>query len=95
MAGLPRRYSDYPDAYAGWNLISSFGSIVSLIGVFFFIYIIYRTLTDKVPAISWLTPEMFDSPKDAPSFNSLEWSHSNPPVAHTYNELPYLVTVTN
>lgn len=38
---------------------------------------------------------MFDSPKDAPSFNSLEWSHSNPPVAHTYNELPYLVTVTN
>lgn len=95
LAGLPRRYSDYPDAYAGWNLVSSFGSIISLIAVFVFIYVLYRTLTDKVPAKSWESPEFFTSSKDLPTFNSLEWSHPSPPAHHTYNELPYLVTVTN
>jgi cytochrome c oxidase subunit 1 len=48
FAGMPRRYSDYPDAFAGWNLIASYGSIISLIAVFFFFYIIYNALTNQV-----------------------------------------------
>jgi cytochrome c oxidase subunit 1 len=46
LAGFPRRYSDFPDAYIGFNYISSFGSIVSLIAVFIFMYIIYRIFAD-------------------------------------------------
>jgi len=48
LAGFPRRYMDFPDAYAGWNYVSSFGSIISLVAVFLFMYILYRTFTDNV-----------------------------------------------
>ncbi len=33
---MPRRIPDYPDAYAGWNSIASYGSYVSLVGMLFF-----------------------------------------------------------
>ena len=48
LAGMPRRYSDYPDAFAGWNLISTYGSNISLISVFFFFYLIYNTFNNQV-----------------------------------------------
>jgi hypothetical protein len=41
LAGMPRRIPDYPDAYSGWNFVSSIGSIVSLFSAIFFFYIIY------------------------------------------------------
>jgi len=50
LAGFPRRYSDYADGFAYYNYISSMGSIISLVGVFIFVYIIYRLLTDEIPA---------------------------------------------
>jgi heme/copper-type cytochrome/quinol oxidase subunit 1 len=37
LAGMPRRIPDYPDAYAGWNSIASFGSYLSVVAVFFFV----------------------------------------------------------
>ena len=46
LAGMPRRIPDYPDAYAGWNAVSSFGSIISAVSVIFFFYIAYITLVD-------------------------------------------------
>jgi len=45
LAGMPRRIPDYPDAYAGWNSIASYGSYVSLVGMLFFFYIVYYSLT--------------------------------------------------
>jgi cytochrome c oxidase subunit 1 len=43
LAGMPRRIPDYPDAYSDWNSIASYGSYISLIGTFFFVYLIYAT----------------------------------------------------
>jgi len=47
LAGMPRRVPDYPDAFAGWNAIASFGSYISAISVVVFFYIIYITLTTE------------------------------------------------
>jgi len=45
LAGMPRRIPDYPDAFAGWNAIASFGSYLSALSALFFFYIVYITLT--------------------------------------------------
>lgn len=47
LAGMPRRVPDYPDAFAQWNAIASFGSNISIISVILFFYIVYYTLTNK------------------------------------------------
>nr|YP_009058564.1 cytochrome c oxidase subunit 1 [Sargassum hemiphyllum]AIM19587.1 cytochrome c oxidase subunit 1 [Sargassum hemiphyllum] len=46
LAGMPRRIPDYPDSYAGWNSVASFGSILSSVASLFFFYIVYLTLTE-------------------------------------------------
>lgn len=97
LAGFPRRYNDFPDAYAGFNYISSFGSIISLVAVFIFMYILYRIFTDAIPVSAnyWHSPDLFDLSTDTTTVTTLEWSQTSPPTFHTYEELPYLVSASN
>lgn len=44
LAGMPRRYTDYPDGFAYWKSVSSFGSLVSVVGVVFFVVIVWEAL---------------------------------------------------
>ena len=94
LAGFPRRYNDFPDAYAGFNYISSYGSITSLVAVLIFMYVLYRIFTDAVPVSSnyWHSPQLFEVDGDVRAVSSLEWSQTSPPTFHTYEELPYLVS---
>jgi len=79
IAGMPRRYVDYPDAFAGWNYISSIGSYISALGlVVFFIVIIHAFVKKRKAA---------DNPWGVGA-TTLEWTLSSPPPFHSYEVLP-------
>ncbi len=94
LAGMPRRIPDYPDAYAPWNYIASIGSMISVVAVFIFIYVIYRLFTDKIvcSADYWNYDEFyfssFGKETSRTATHSLEWTLTSPPPFHTFNELP-------
>ncbi len=44
LMGIPRRYFDYLEAFATFNIISSFGSLVSISSLFLFCYILWESM---------------------------------------------------
>jgi cytochrome c oxidase subunit 1 len=79
LAGMPRRIPDYPDAYAGWNMVSSVGSYVSALAALIFLVLVWRTLTagEKAGDNPW-----------GEGATTLEWTLPSPPAFHSFDELP-------
>jgi cytochrome c oxidase subunit 1 len=79
LAGMPRRYADYPDAFAGWNYVSSIGSYISAVSVLIFIYGVVQAFlrAERAAANPW-----------GPGATTLEWTLSSPPPFHAFEELP-------
>ncbi|MCC6981747.1 MAG: cytochrome c oxidase subunit I [Bauldia sp.] len=79
LAGMPRRYVDYPDAFAGWNFVSSMGSYVATAGVVVFFYGVYEAFARKRAAAAnpW-----------GVGATTLEWHLPSPPPYHTWETLP-------
>lgn len=48
LGGMPRRIPDYPEAYQGWNMVSTWGSYISLVSLMLFLYILYETLIQEI-----------------------------------------------
>ena len=79
LNGMPRRYSDYPDGFTAWNVVSSIGSTISIVTVFFFLIIVWEAFSAQRPVIfSMFIPTI------------IEWQHDLPPADHRYMEVPLI-----
>lgn len=91
---MPRRIPDYPDAFEGWNYVSSMGSIISVIATMVFMYVIYDMFVNQPVASAnpWGTPAFFTSTvvwdSNTPAVTSLEWAVSSPTPYHAFEMLP-------
>ncbi len=96
LNGMPRRIPDYPDAFAGWNYISSIGSVIAIISLILFIYIIYdqlvNGLTNKInnkAVIHNKAPYYVESNTIYNNIgvktSSIEFLLLSPPAVHSFN----------
>ena len=79
LAGMPRHYVDYPDAFAGWHWWSSMGSYVFAAGLLVFFYGV---------AIAFIRKEKAADSPWGQGATTLEWTLSSPPPFHQFNTLP-------
>nr|AHF21588.1 cytochrome oxidase c subunit 1 [Allothyrus sp. LamingtonNP-QMS95173] len=80
LSGMPRRYSDYPDFFTNWNIMSSLGSILSFISVVMFVIILWDALISK----RLIMYSHFTN-------SSNEWQMNFPPSEHTFNQMNILI----
>jgi cytochrome c oxidase subunit 1 len=89
LAGMPRHYADYPDAFAYWNKISSFGSYMTAAGAIVFLLgalYAYFVRRERVAENPW---EIEDGIK------TLEWTLPSPPAFHSFETLPRFEATTH
>jgi cytochrome c oxidase subunit 1 len=79
LSGMPRRYIDYPDAYAFWNRVSSVGYYITFAGLLLFLFILFQSARkrERAPANPW-----------GEGATTLEWTLSSPPPFHQFETLP-------
>jgi len=87
LSGMPRRIFDYPDAFAPWNAVASFGSYLSALSAVYFFYVLYRTFANslKVQNNPWQTADDDNQP-----IYTLEWMLQSPPPFHTFAQPPVI-----
>jgi len=79
LRGIPRRYTDYPDSYLSWNIISSIGSFISILRLSILLFIIWEALAKKRLIINIFFLN-----------SSLEWLNYFPPLNHSFIEIPLI-----
>jgi cytochrome c oxidase subunit 1 len=81
LAGMPRRYVDYPDAFAGWNYVSSVGAYISGFGLIVFLFGM---------GYAFLRKRRVGNNPWGLGATTLEWTLSSPPPFHQYERLPVI-----
>jgi heme/copper-type cytochrome/quinol oxidase subunit 1 len=81
LHGYPRKYLDYPDTYSLWNILSSYGSILSTFALFLFIYLLLESFLSYRLVLS-----------DSFTNSSPESSYSNYVFGHSYLSEVYFVS---
>lgn len=82
LAGMPRRYADYPEAFAGWHKVSTWGGHIFALGMVVFFIGVVLAFRSKVRAA--------DNPWGEGA-TTLEWTLSSPPPFHQFETLPRIV----
>ncbi|MGH1591630.1 cytochrome c oxidase subunit I [Methylobacterium phyllosphaerae] len=82
LAGMPRRYADYPEAFAGWHKVSTYGGHIFGLGMFVFVIGVVLAFRSKERAA--------DNPWGEGA-TTLEWTLSSPPPFHQFETLPHIV----
>ena len=79
--GMPRRYVDYPDAFAFWNRVSTDGYMIAALGVVVFLVVLAEAAIRRRQGVAnpW-----------GVGATTLEWTLSSPPPYHQFNELPHI-----
>nr|YP_006576083.1 cytochrome c oxidase subunit I [Kulikovia alborostrata]AEM23540.1 cytochrome c oxidase subunit I [Kulikovia alborostrata] len=80
LSSMPRRYSDYPDAYTKWNVVSSMGSMISFVAVLYFMFIVWEAFVAQ-RSVVWASSLS----------TSLEWDNRLPVDFHSSSETGSLV----
>ncbi len=78
--GMPRRYIDYPEAFADWNYLSSIGAFIGFASFVWFIGVVFYTIFAGRRVAEdnyWHLPA-----------DTLEWKLPSPPPEHTFETLP-------
>jgi cytochrome c oxidase subunit 1 len=81
LSGMPRHYVDYPDAFAGWNRISSYGSYIFAFGLLVFFYGVIEAFASKRKA---------ENSPWGEGATTLEWTLPSPPPFHQFETLPVI-----
>ena len=81
MQGMPRRYIDYPEGYHFWNLVSSWGYVITIIGVVVFLIMLVEAFIVRRKGVANPWGE---------GATTLEWTLSSPPPYHQFSELPII-----
>jgi cytochrome c oxidase subunit 1 len=92
LSGMPRRIPDYPDAYLGWNVMASYGSLISIVASLLFFATVYIAIADGKRATSnvWEFPDLENRAYEKTQQRTIEWLVASPPAFHTFDELPQI-----
>lgn len=80
LRGIPRRYVDYPDTYFSWNILSSFGSLISVVARLFMFFIMWEAIISQRQNYISLSSNVL-----------LEWKQETPPSSHSFLQLTALI----
>jgi cytochrome c oxidase subunit 1 len=81
LQGMPRRYVDYPEAFAKWNYVSSVGYMITAAGVVVFLILLLEAAIRRRPA---------EANPWGEGATTLEWTLSSPPPFHQFSEPPVI-----
>nr|YP_008994166.1 cytochrome c oxidase subunit I [Solenaia carinata]AGO02009.1 cytochrome c oxidase subunit I [Solenaia carinata] len=85
LAGMPRRYSDYPDSFAKWNVVSSWGSLISFVSVLLFMFMLLESFVSQ-RSVVW----------GSALSTSFEWQDSIFPASfHSNSQLAKVVLLSS